>query len=110
MRLPNGEAALVEDHKLLDYVLNLAHPVGRHHAALFERLLGITQENYSILKSTLLEGAKMMEASLGKHTPHGQKYEMRLPVAGPKGSKDVLAVWLIEVGSDRPRLITCYVE
>jgi hypothetical protein len=43
MRLPNGERVLIEDRKLLDYVLNPLHPVGRHHAALFAQLLGITR-------------------------------------------------------------------
>lgn len=35
---------------------------------------------------------------------------MRVPMTGPRGTKVVLAVWLIETGDDRPRLITCYVE
>jgi hypothetical protein len=110
MKLPNGVRALVEDGKLLDYVLNPLHPVGRHHAALFARLLDITRSNYMGLKDTLLTASRECEVRPGQPSPHWQKYETSVPVAGPRGTKSVLPAWLIEAGQDRPRLITCYVE
>ena len=85
MLLPAGEQAVVEDAKLLDYVLNPEHPVGRHHAGLFERLPG-------------------------RPSPFGEKFEMRCPVRGPLGPRPVLAVWMREEGQASPRLITYYVE
>jgi len=63
-----------------------------------------------ILKDALLAGAREREVRPGQASPHGQKYEMSVPVAGPRGTRSALAVWLIETGLDRPRLITCYVE
>ena len=110
MKLPNGDCAIVDDAKLLDYVLNPAHPVGRHHAELFRRLLGITRDHYLILRNALLEGASNQEVQPGQESRYGQKYEMRIPFGGPQGTKVILAVWLIEAGDDRPRLVTCYVE
>ncbi|MBN2562143.1 MAG: hypothetical protein JXQ75_14560 [Phycisphaerae bacterium] len=110
MKLPNGQHAIVDDAKLLDYVLNPAHPVGRHHAALFQRLVGITRDDYLILKNALLEGARNQEVQPGQESQYGRKYEMRLQLGGPKGSRVVLAIWLIEAGDDQPRLVTCYVE
>ncbi len=110
MKLPNGQHAIVDDAKLLDYVLNPAHPVGRHHAVLFQKLVGITRDHYLILKNALLEGARDQEVQPGQPSQYGRKYEMRLQLDGPKGTKVVLAIWLIEAGDDRPRLVTCYVE
>jgi len=110
MKLPNGDAAIVEDAKLLEYALNPHHPVGRGHAKLFDLLLGITPANYGILKEALLRAARELGVVPGKQTLFGRKYEMRVPIAGPRGTKVVLAVWLIEAGGDRPRLITCYEE
>jgi len=110
VKLPNGHHAIVDDAKLLDYVLNPAHPVGRHHAALFQRLLGITRDHYLALKNALLEGATDLEVQPGQPSRYGSKYEMRLSLEGTEGTKVVLAIWLIEAGDDRPRLVTCYVE
>ncbi len=110
MKLPNGDQAIVEDRKLLDYVLNPLHPVGRHHAYLFERLLGIRRSNHVLLKEALLTAARVEDTIRQEANEHGTKYEMRFPLTGPSGSRIVLAVWLIETGSGVPRLITCFVE
>ena len=110
MVLPAAEHVVVEDAKLLDYVLNPEHPIGRHHARLFERLLGITRLNHEVLKRQLLEAAVSTEVLPGKPSPFGQKFEMRVLVRGPLGVRPVLAVWMHEQGQPAPRLITCYVE
>ena len=110
MLLPAGEQAVVEDAKLLDYVLNPEHPVGRHHAGLFERLLGISRVNYEVLKEQLVHAAMSVEVAPGRPSPFGDKFEMRFLVHGPLGTRRVLAVWMREEGQTSPRLITCYVE
>ena len=110
MLLPAGEQAVVEDAKPLDYVLNPEHPVGRHHAGLFERLLGITRGNSEVLKEQLLRAAMSVEVEPGRPSAFGEKFEMRCPVRGPLGTRPVLAVWMREEGQASPRLITCYVE
>ena len=110
MLLPAGKQAVVEDAKILDYVLNPEHPLGRHHAKLFEGLLGITRVNYQVLKEQLLRAAVTVQVEAGKPSPFGQKFEMRVLVRGPLGTRPVLAVWMHEQGQASPRLITCYVE
>ncbi len=72
MKLPNGDHALVEDAKLRDYVLNPRHPVGRHHAALFERLLGIELGNAEVLKDALLRVAANEVVTREVATPYGR--------------------------------------
>lgn len=110
MRLPNGDRAIVEDRKLIDYVLSTEHPVGKHHALLFQRLLGIGPQQAPLLKSRLLAAAAADEAVPGQPTSYGQKFVQRLTMTGQQGERVVLAVWLIDVGQELPRLITCYVE
>lgn len=110
MKLPHGERAIVEDAKLLEYVLNPEHPVGRHHAVLFDRLLGITQQNAAVLRDALIRTAATCEVVPGRPSLFGRKFEMHASIRGPRGDYAVRAVWLIETGGDRPRLITCYVE
>jgi len=110
MKLPNGERALVEDEKLLGYVLNQAHPVGRHHALLFWKLLGIGVANVHLLKQSLESAAKDCDVFRVRQAPYGDKYEMRFEMEGPGGRRMVRAVWIRESGQDKPRLVTCFVE
>lgn len=110
MLLPAGEQAIVDDGKLLDYVLSSTHPIGRHHAELFERLLGITGANYQLLKEQLLRAAATVDVEAGQPSQFGQKFQMRFAVRGPLGTRLVLAVWMLDEGQAFPRLITCYVE
>lgn len=110
MRLPNGDAAVVEERKLRDYVLNVAHPVGRHHAALFRELLGIGVSNVELLRTALLNAAATEPVTREVRTPHGVKYEMRFECHGMKATQIVRAVWIINERETRPRLVTCFVE
>ena len=110
VNLPNGEEAIVEDRKLRDYVLNILHPVGRHHAALFRDLLGIGATNSDVLRSALVEAASTESVTREAKTPFGTKYEMTFEVTGPKGRKAVRAVWILDDGKLIPRLVTCFVE
>ncbi|MGH7455190.1 MAG: DUF6883 domain-containing protein, partial [bacterium] len=43
-------------------------------------------------------------------TPFGVKYQVRFEMTGPAGTKTLLSVWIVETGSERPRLVTRYVE
>src|SRR5262249_26359073 len=110
MKLPNGQNAIVEERKLTEYVLNMNHPAGMHHAVLFRDLLGITAADWTVLRDALLAAAQTEDVTLGQASPPGEKWEMRFSLTGPAGSKIVLAVWLIETGQTQPRLITCFVE
>jgi hypothetical protein len=55
VRLPNAEQAVVEISKLRDYVLNPAHPRGRHKARVFASALDITQTDVELLRQQLLD-------------------------------------------------------
>jgi hypothetical protein len=63
-----------------------------------------------MLKRQLLDAAMSTDAEAGQPSPHGQKFEMRVPIQGPRGTGKVLAIWMYEHGQTSPRLITCYVE
>src|SRR5437762_14090911 len=45
------------------------------------------------------------------HTAYGQKYSIRAPLVGPSGrSANVVSVWLVRTGEERPRFVTAYRE
>src|ERR1041385_7628464 len=76
LRLPNGGSAIVSEAKICNYLLSPTHPVGRFKAAFFSAL-GYTIDNWEHLQADLLELAQLGEASAGRESPYGQKYEVR---------------------------------
>jgi hypothetical protein len=49
-------------------------------------------------------------ATAGKASDYGQRFEVRIPITGPKGNGTLVTVWQIDKGSDAPRLITNWLE
>ena len=107
VKLPNGSKAIVEEAKLVDYVLSQTHPIGRFKAHFFASL-GIETENWEFLHSALLRMAASADAKLGQATVFGQKYLIPGHLEGPGGSADIVSVWIILAGEDVPRLVTVY--
>ncbi|HEV7301421.1 MAG TPA: hypothetical protein VGN72_18810 [Tepidisphaeraceae bacterium] len=107
-RLPNGDRAVVDPRKLIDYCLSATHPVGKHKARLFASAIGITPDEWGLLHSALLKAAQEGDAVGTDRSPYGQKYEIRFPMLAKDGrTATLLSVWII--GSDEiPRLVTCY--
>src|SRR6266850_3466887 len=110
MKLPNGERAIVDVRKkLLGYCLDKSHRVGKHKAVVFESVLGITPQNAEILAAALRLAARDLDAKIRDRSADAVKYEIQSLVSGPRGSAMVRSGWVIERGTDIPRLTTCYV-
>jgi len=110
MKLPNGDRAIVDDEKLLSYVLNPEHVQGGPHAYLFKVLLDIDASRADDLRAALLIAARECEATPGRPSRYRSKFEVRFQMDGPRGTYRILSVWIIPRGEDRPRLVTAYVE
>ncbi len=110
MRMPDGDRAVVDEVKLRDYLLNPDHPLGKHHAHLFRTLLGVDVDSTDVLAQALRAAARDGETTLGKASVFGQKYEIRFPMSGPRGSYTVLSVWIIPTDGEIPYLVTAYIE
>lgn len=110
MRMPNGDRAIVPDDKLTGFLLNEEHPEQPGHAVLFRQLLGIVRENPEPLREALVHAAAQHPASPGQPSPYGSKYEVRFDMTGIRGTYTILSVWMIEHGSEVPRLVTAYIE
>jgi hypothetical protein len=74
MKLPNGEASIVEIVKLRDYCLNSAHPRGRHKARVFHSLLGMTDADAEELRTALIDAALRENATPGTSDQYGARY------------------------------------
>ena len=109
-KLPNVERAVVEIEKLRDYSLNPTHEVGKHKARVFAAALGLTVEDAAWLREAILRLVREAEATDGAASPFGQKYVVDLEITRGALTAPVRTAWIVEYGTDFPRLTSCYVQ
>lgn len=110
MKLPNAERAVVKLEKLTEYSLNSAHDKGGHKARVFAAALGITIADAEWLREEILRVARDGDATLTKTSIFGRHYEIDALIAHGEQAAVVRTAWIIDAGSDFPRLISCYVR
>lgn len=109
MKLPFGERAYVSPSKVRDYLLSRTHPVGRWKARVF-LAVGFNETNASELEEALLSLARRQDVSGVERSVHGTKYVIEGEIETPSGRRlTVRTVWIIEPGTQVPRLVTAYV-
>lgn len=73
MKLRNAHLAIVERHKIVDYLLNSAHPDNGGKARFFESI-GFSVENTELLMRALHAVAQIGDVVEEAESPHGEKY------------------------------------
>ena len=107
-RLPINDRALIDERKLVEYALNPDDPRGGDKARQFAAALGYDRSNYDTLVARLREALGTCEAVLVRQDRYGRHYRVDLTLAGPREAQ-IRTGWLVERGSDVPRLTTAYV-
>ena len=107
MLLPNADRAVAEIRKLRDYCLDPMHDEGKHKARLFAAV-GITVNDAGELRGVLLQAVKTNEAQLGRRDAYGQRYIVDFPIDWRGKRTLIRSGWIIEHGTNTPRLTTCY--
>lgn len=109
MLLPGAEYAFIDSRKLADYCLSPEHPVGRHKAILFRRVLGLGTEDADILREILLYVAVRAPAAAGRLDDFGQRFTIDFTLRTDLGTAQIRSAWIIRPDEDFPRLTTCLV-
>jgi len=110
MKLPNPHKAVVEIRKLRDYSLNVDHPVGRHKARVFKAALGLTVQQADWLQTQALEVAVTGEVAMASRSVFGDTYVIDAWITYKGKTALVRFSWIVEFGTDFPRLTSCYVR
>jgi hypothetical protein len=76
----------------------------------FRAALGLTLDDAEWLRAELIKIAIECEASIGELSRFGQKYVIDTRLAFGKRSAIVRTAWIVENGTDFPRLVSCYVK
>ncbi len=106
--IPNVENARVEDSKLHGYLLSLSHPEGGAKARFYESI-GFTIDNAEELRIELLRIARAFDVVEISTDEFGVKYVVEGILIDKQGRGiPLLTVWVIDTGTDFPRLVTAY--
>jgi hypothetical protein len=109
-KLPHGERAIVDIEKLRQYSLNAQHSRGKHKARVFQAALGLTLADAGWLRDLLLRAASEEEASEGRPSLFGMNYVIDINVSRGGLNAIVRSAWIVEHGTDFPRLTSCYIK
>lgn len=108
MKVPNAEHAIVDIRKLREYCLNSTHEHGKHKARLFVAALGLTDDDAERLRTVLLDAIETHDAQLGRRDTYGQRYVVDFMLVYHGKQAMIRSAWIIEHGSNIPRLTSCY--
>ena len=108
MKLPNGDAALVDLRKIRDYCLSEEHPRGKHKARLFGLVLNMHSTDAHTLRDALLHAARSGEAALGFADEYGVRYIIDFELEHNGRRAKLRSGWIVRSGEDAPRFLTCY--
>ena len=109
MKMPGGDAAIVDQQKLTGYCLNPEHPRGKHKARVFATL-GYTAENADELRAALLRAAAGPDAQAAASDQFGDRYVLEFEIEAPQGKGIVRSTWIVRRGERAPRLTSCFVK
>jgi hypothetical protein len=108
MNLPNARHAFVERSKIVEYLLNAAHPDNGGKAAFFLSL-GFSSERWETLAEALRKLAEDALVADRLESPHGVKYIVDGEIGTPGGTgAGVRTIWVVDRGADAPRFVTAY--
>ena len=108
MRLPNADLADVDRAKITEYLLNPEHPDNGGKAAFFVAL-DLSRSDWEMLANALRRLALTADVTESMETVHGKKYIVDGELENPAGKEAwVRSIWIIDAGTDFPRLVTAY--
>ncbi|MEO8352380.1 MAG: DUF6883 domain-containing protein [Chthoniobacteraceae bacterium] len=108
MKLPNARDAIVERRKVIDYLLASEHPEGGGKADFFAHF-GFTATEWEVFAHSLIADAQAHPVSSVSESKYGTKYRIDGTILCPDGgSPSIRAVWIIDRGSETPRLVTAH--
>ena len=110
MRLPRARGAIIEQRKILDYLLSPDHPVGAAKCRLLGEI-GFRRQAWHLLAAALRLHALENPCESPSITPWGARFVVRGPLRGPNGgSLMIRVVWELDPVHNAPRLLTVVPE
>lgn len=103
---PRFENVEIDRRKISEYAMNPDHPRGQHKLEVINSATGLTAKDTDLIETQIRDGVKNGTPVAGKDDQYGRRWSVDVPVTGPAGTMTVRTAWIIEPGSDQPRLVT----
>lgn len=108
MKLPNAQSAIIPKEKIVNYLLDPAHPDGGSKAAFFQQA-GFDHEAWGTLAEALHQHAIENEMASEAETQFGRKFIIEAELRSPGAGRPLVrSVWVILHGEKVPRFVTAY--
>lgn len=106
--LPNSQDAEVEERKIIDYLLNLAHAQGGSKAKFF-LARGFAVAQWQSMRTALQAQGQNNPVTKVTHHPWGTRYQVDCNCPTPDGVNPCIrSVWELPNPAAHPRLITAH--
>lgn len=107
-QLPNSDCALVEEKKIVEYLLNLAHPDGGSKARFF-LARGFAANQWQSMRTALqTQGRDNLVTKVTSHL-WGARYQVDCNCPTPDGANPCIrTVWELPDAAACPRLLTAH--
>ena len=107
-RLPKAEDAIIDDDKIIKYLLSETHPIGSAKAKYFKNL-GFTAEAAEQFRKALRRHAMDRTIVEQEKNSFGEKFVVRCEIEAPRRvDRCINTVWILLKGSTAPKLVTAY--
>jgi len=112
--LPEACDAHIDSEKLVDYVLDPEHPVGKDKAAVFRQALDIERDDWEYLRDSILEALPhhpVTDVRNPERTHAASTWEVLVPIQGlgTRAERRLLVITAWEMIDARPQLVTARV-
>lgn len=109
MLLPNPEKCIIDESKIYDYCLSHDHPRGKHKAKVFEKTIGFTQNDGSLLIQLIKSAVLDHEALKNNEDEFGTRFSVDFGYSNDLGSVLIRTAWIVKTGENIARLVSCYI-
>jgi hypothetical protein len=106
---PIPRQIIVEIAKLRDYCLSPSHPHGRHKARVFRSRLGLAAADAETLRQARAVRSNPENLVHRKTDQHGRQYVFDFQMSTVVGTAMIRSIWIVPIGRDVLRFVTCYV-
>lgn len=105
--LPEAHKAIVDERKIIDYLLNHEHPIGKAKAKFFGQH-GFSKDQAERMAKALCHHAMHNPVIESEESQYGKKYSVACHIPTPdERDPCILSVWIVE-HLKPPRLVTAY--
>ena len=108
MKLPNANRAVVDESKVVEYLLSARHPDGLSKATFFSGF-GFRAQRWMAFARALRDHGNIGEVTGVSRSTYGTRYSVDGAIETPDGrNPQIRTVWIVDSEGEAPRLITAH--